>query len=266
MITIPSDLHESVIAIATDSGRAIMKIYQDHFKVQIKADMSPLTQADLISHQIIVHGLKQLTPSLPVLSEESTGITWEERRHWKSYWLVDPLDGTREFVKRNGEFCINIALIHEGIPVYGMILAPVEGTIWHAMHGGQAFRRDGHRDTTLHVRAPAGTALQVAASRSHIDVHTSALLAQMKEITLVSQGSALKFCRLAEGTLDVYPRLGATYEWDTAAGQCLLLAAGGTLLNIETGKPFRYNKRETLLNGGFIALGDATLPWRDWLP
>ncbi|AXI82623.1 3'(2'),5'-bisphosphate nucleotidase CysQ [Xylella taiwanensis] len=265
MINISNDLRESIIGIATDAGRAIMDIYQDHFQVQIKADMSPLTQADLAAHKIIMHGLKQLTPNLPVLSEESPERTWKERGCWTSYWLVDPLDGTREFIKRNGEFCVNIALIHEGIPVYAVILAPVEGTIWYAMHGEQAFRRDGNRDTTLHVQVPAARSLRVAVSRSHLDAQTAALLTHMKETTLVSQGSALKFCRLAEGTLDVYPRLGTTAEWDTAAGQCVLHAAGGALLSIETGKPLCYNRRETLLNSGFIALGDTTLPWRDWL-
>ncbi|HHW4678960.1 MAG TPA: 3'(2'),5'-bisphosphate nucleotidase CysQ [Xylella sp.] len=265
MINITTDLRESVIAIATDASRAIIDIYQDHVQVQIKADMSPLTQADLAAHKIIVHGLQQLTPHLPVLSEESAEIPWEERCNWTSYWLVDPLDGTREFIKRNGEFCVNIALIHKGIPIYAVILAPMGGTLWYAMHGGQAFRRDGKRDTKLQVQVPAATSLRVATSRSHMDTQTLALLANMKETTLVLQGSALKFCRLAEGTLDVYPRLGTTAEWDTAAGQCILHAAGGALLSMKNGKPFLYNKRETLLNSSFIALGDTTLPWRDWL-
>ncbi len=259
------DLRETVIAIASDAGAAIMDVYANDFEVQIKQDHSPLTQADLAANRVIVEGLLRLTPEVPVLSEESANVPWDVRRHWTSYWLVDPLDGTREFIKRNGEFSVNIALIHHGAPVFAVVQAPVDGRLWHAARGEQAFLREGYRDSALHVRQPALAPLRVAASRSHRGERTETLLARMGEIEVVAQGSSLKFCRIAAGELDVYPRFGPTSEWDTAAGQCVLQAAGGTVLAADTGKPFRYNRRETLLNGDFIALGDPALPWHEWL-
>jgi 3'(2'), 5'-bisphosphate nucleotidase len=265
MIRLTPDLRETVIAIAADAGAAIMEVYARDFEVETKSDRSPLTEADLAAHHTIVHGLTRLTPELPILSEESAAVPWEARQQWTSYWLVDPLDGTREFIKRNGEFSVNIALIHMGTPVFGVVQAPVDGRVWHAMRGEQAYRRDGAFDTALRVRRPADAPLRVAASRSHRDARTEAALARMGEIELLAQGSSLKFCRIAEGDLDVYPRFGPTSEWDTAAGQCVLLSAGGALVAADTGKTFRYNRRDTLLNGDFIALGDTSLPWRSWL-
>jgi 3'(2'), 5'-bisphosphate nucleotidase len=243
-----------------------LNVYENAFEVHSKSDASPLTAADLAAHHCIVEGLERLTPDLPVLSEEAADIPWETRRHWQRYWLVDPLDGTREFVKRNDEFSVNIALIYQGAPAFGVVLAPATGQVWHAMRGELAYRRDGMRDSVLRTRTPATAPLRVAASRSHRSEQTQALLDRMGDIEVLAQGSSLKFCRLAEGTLDVYPRLGPTSEWDTAAGQCVLHAAGGAVLSAETGKPFRYNRRESLLNGDFIALGDTRLPWREWLP
>ncbi|WP_367346753.1 3'(2'),5'-bisphosphate nucleotidase CysQ [Stenotrophomonas bentonitica] len=266
MIKLTTALRETVIAIAQDAAEAIREVYASPFDVEIKSDRSPVTAADLAANQVILRGLGQLTPDLPILSEESAQVPWEVRRHWGAYWLVDPLDGTREFVKRNDEFSVNIALIYQGAPAFGVVLAPVSGVAWHAMRGELAYRRDGIHDTVLRTRTPALPPLQVAASRSHRSAQTQALLDRMGEIEVVAQGSSLKFCRLAEGSLDVYPRLGPTAEWDTAAGQCVLHAAGGAVLSAATGKPFRYNRRETLLNGDFIALGDTRLPWRTWLP
>ncbi|PPU76959.1 MULTISPECIES: 3'(2'),5'-bisphosphate nucleotidase CysQ [Xanthomonas] len=265
MIRIPMELRETVIAIAREAGEAIMQVYAQDFAVEIKDDASPLTQADLAANRVIVEGLRRITPDVPVLSEESAHVAWADRQYWTSYWLVDPLDGTREFVKRNGEFSVNIALIHMGAPVLGVVQAPVDGRVWYAARGENAYRRDGDRDEMLQTCTPAATPLRVAASRSHRDARTAAALERMGEIEVVAQGSSLKFCRLAEGDLDVYPRFGPTSEWDTAAGQCVLHAAGGVLLAGDSGKPFRYNRRDTLLNGDFIALGDPNLPWRDWL-
>lgn len=266
MIKLTTDLRETVIAIAQDAAAAIMAVYATPFDVTVKSDHSPVTAADLAAHDVIVRGLQQLTPDLPILSEEDAQVPWEVRQHWGAYWLVDPLDGTREFVKRNDEFSVNIALIYQGAPAFGVVLAPTTGTVWHAMRGELAYRRQGMHDTVLRTRTPATAPLTVAASRSHRSAQTEALLARMGPIEVVAQGSSLKFCRLAEGTLDVYPRLGPTAEWDTAAGQCVLHAAGGAVLSAASGKPFRYNRRESLLNGDFIALGDTRLPWRDWLP
>lgn len=265
MIRVGADLRETVIAIAQDAASAIMAVYAGSFAVEHKSDDSPLTAADLAAHRAILNGLSRLTPEVPVLSEESVHVPWEVRRHWGTYWLVDPLDGTREFIKRNGEFSVNIALIHQGAPSFGVVLSPVDGVVWHAIRGEQAYRREGLRDIALQTRMSPAAPLRVAASRSHRSPRTETLLSRMGEIELVAQGSSLKFCRIAEGSLDVYPRLGPTSEWDTAAGQCVLQAAGGKVLAADTGKPFRYNRRETLLNGDFVALGDPSLPWQDWV-
>ncbi|KAF1709307.1 3'(2'),5'-bisphosphate nucleotidase [Pseudoxanthomonas kalamensis DSM 18571] len=264
MKRLSADHCEAVIALAGEAAEAILAVYDSDFSVEEKADRSPLTEADMAAHRIIVQGLQKLTPDWPVLSEEAADIPWEERSEWPTYWLVDPLDGTREFVKRNGEFTVNIALIENHQPVFGVVLAPVTGALWHAQQGQSAFRRDGETDTVLRTRRPALPPLRVAASRSHRDARTEALLAGMGEIERVGLGSSLKFCRIAEGGLDAYPRFGPTSEWDTAAAQCILEAAGGALLAPD-GRAFRYNRRETLLNGDFIALGDPALPWQSWL-
>ena len=265
MSALDATLREGVIAIAHDAGAAIMRVYAGGFNIERKADDSPVTTADLAAHTLIVQGLSRLTPELPVLSEESAQLPWETRRRWQDYWLVDPLDGTREFIKRNGEFSVNIALIRDGAPVFGVVQAPVTAVAWHATRGEGAWRREGGREDAILTRRPPALPLRVAASRSHRDARTVELLARMGEIELVAQGSSLKFCRIAEGTLDVYPRLGPTSEWDTAAGQCVLEAAGGAVLAADSGEPFHYNRRPRLLNGDFVALGDASLPWRDWV-
>ncbi|MEI2431107.1 3'(2'),5'-bisphosphate nucleotidase CysQ [Lysobacter yananisis] len=262
-------LVEGAIAIARVAAAAILDIYDGEFAVERKADASPLTAADLAAHHAILAGLARLTPDIPVLSEESADeVGVEQRRGWERLWLVDPLDGTREFVKRNGEFSVNLALIERGEPVFGVVLAPVGGALWHGARGGHAYRRDGEQERRIQVQAPPAQPLRVAASRSHHSQRSDDFLARAHReapggIAMVSLGSSLKFCRIAEGSLDLYPRFGPTSEWDTAAGQCVLEAAGGELLDPQ-GRPFRYNQRDSLLNGDFIALGDASLPWRAW--
>jgi 3'(2'), 5'-bisphosphate nucleotidase len=266
---ITPELREGAIAIAREAAAAILAIYaaapDDAFAVEHKADASPLTEADLAAHRIIVEGLERLTPDIPVLSEEAAeDASWNVRRGWARLWLVDPLDGTREFIKRNGEFSVNLALIDEGLPVFGVVQAPVTGALWHATRGIGAFRRDGELEVAVHTRRPATVPLRVAASRSHRDARTEALLQRLGDSEAVPLGSSLKFCRLAEGGIDLYPRFGPTSEWDTAAGQCVLEAAGGVVID-PRGRPLRYNQRETLLNGDFLALGDPELAWREWL-
>ena len=258
-------LREGAIALARDAAAEILAVYEGEFSVQRKDDDSPLTAADLAAHHCIVAGLARLSPGIPVLSEESADeVSAGVRRGWTRMWLVDPLDGTREFVKRNGEFSVNIALIEDGDVVLGVVQAPVNGGLWHGQRGRGAFRRDADRDVAISSRVPAPAPLRVAASRSHRDLRTAQLLARMGDIEPISLGSSLKFCRLAEGHMDVYPRLGPTSEWDTAAGQCVLEAAGGVVLD-PSGRPLRYNQRDTILNGDFVALGDPSLPWRGWL-
>lgn len=252
------------IDIAQRAGVAIMAVYARDFDVSAKDDASPLTEADMAAHRLIVAGLRQLTPDIPVLSEESAQIDWAVRRQWSRYWLVDPLDGTREFIKRNGEFTVNIALIDGDAPVLGVVYAPALGELAFAQRGRGAFVRMGEDDVALTTRRPALAPLRVAASRSHRDARTQAALERMGEIECLGLGSSLKFLRIAEGRADVYPRFGPTSEWDTAAAQCVLEAAGGAVLGMD-GAPLRYNRKESLLNPDFIALGDANLPWREWL-
>jgi 3'(2'), 5'-bisphosphate nucleotidase len=254
----------AVIELARAAGAAIMKVYAEDFSVEHKDDRSPLTAADLASHRLIVDGLTRLRPDVPVLSEESASVPWGERRLWTRYWLVDPLDGTREFVKKNGEFTVNIALIEGGATTCGVVYAPALEELHFGIRGVGAFVRDGNDDVPIMTRRPAVQPLRVAASRSHLDPRTAAALERMGEAQTEGLGSSLKFCRIAEGRVDVYPRFGPTSEWDTAAAQCVLEAAGGAVLTLD-GQPLRYNSKDSLLNPDFIALGDADLPWRGWL-
>lgn len=251
-------LRDGVIAIARRAAAAILEVYDSEFAVQHKDDRSPLTAADLAAHRCIVDGLAALTPDIPVLSEESSSADIATRRQWARFWLVDPLDGTREFIKRNGEFTVNIALVEDGVATFGVIQQPVTGALWHGMPGQGAFRRDGDADIAIHARIPAATPLRIAASRSHRDARTQALLDALPGSEVLGCGSSLKFCRIAEGGMDLYPRFGPTSEWDTAAGQAILEAAGGAVLDPK-GRAFRYNQRDTLLNGDFVAFADPDL-------
>ncbi|MGY0505956.1 3'(2'),5'-bisphosphate nucleotidase CysQ [Luteimonas sp. e5] len=257
-MSLPGTVREGVIAIANEAAAAILEVYRQAFEVEHKADDSPVTAADFAAHRVIAHGLATLTPSIPLLSEESAPEVIAQRHAWSRYWLVDPLDGTRDFVKRNGEFSVNIALIDEGHAVFGLIQQPVSGLCWHGAPGEGAWRREAGRDVPIRTRAAPETGLVVAASRSHRNRRTDAVIARLADAEIVSLGSSLKFCRLAEGRLDLYPRFGPTSEWDTAAGQAILEAAGGVLQDAR-GRPFRYNQRESLLNGDFIAAGDPAL-------
>ena len=262
---IDDTLREGAIALAHRAAEAILEVYEGKFEVERKSDQSPLTAADLAAHNILVEGLEALTPDIPVLSEEAAeDATWDLRRGWNRLWLVDPLDGTREFVKRNGEFTVNLALIEDGEVVFGVVQAPVGKQLWHATRGGPAMRREGDRESTVQSRRPARAPLRVAGSRSHRDARTDALIARLGDVEVMGIGSSLKFCRLAEGGLDVYPRFGPTSEWDTAAGQIVLESAGGIVVD-RKGRPLRYNQRDTLLNGDFLAVGDPELPWKEWI-
>ena len=248
--------------IARAAGEAILAIYRSDFAVQTKLDASPLTAADLAAQQVIIDRLALLDPPLPVLSEEAKALAWSERRHWTRYWLVDPLDGTREFVKRNGEFTVNIALIDDRHAVLGAVLAPVSGELYIAERGHGAWLQaqtggEWQRIATRRLAAPA----VVAGSRSH-GANTQALLHALlgADYQPLPMGSSLKFCLIARGAADVYLRLGPTSEWDTAAAQCVLQEAGGAVLDLH-GRPFTYNRGDSLLNPEFIAVGDATVDW-----
>jgi len=252
----------AVIDIAVAAGRDILRIYEADFDVTLKRDRSPLTEADLASQRTIGARLAALTPTIGMLGEESGPAVFEQRRGWHTLWLVDPLDGTREFVKRNGEFTVNIALVHEAEAVLGVVYAPVTGVAYAAARGCGAFRRsaDGQR-TALHVTARAPDRVRVLASRSHGDAVLDRMLERLGETQRITVGSALKFGLLAEGSADLYVRRGSTSEWDTAAGHAVVLEAGGAVVDF-TGQALRYNERDTLINPSFIAYADAS---RDWV-
>ena len=251
--------------LARRAGAAILEIYAGSFAVEHKADNSPLTAADMASHRIIVAGLQELTPDIPVLSEESKHVDWNTRRAWERYWLVDPLDGTREFVKRNGEFTVNIALIENHAPVLGVVLLPVTGALYFGVAGDGAFLEDapGALPQPMATRAAAAVPA-VAGSRSHGNERQTAMLANLGGHTLISVGSSIKFCMVARGDADLYLRLGPTSEWDTAAAQCVLEQAGGTVVDLH-GSALRYNTKESLLNPEFLALGDPSVDWLERL-
>ena len=252
------------LALAEQAAQAIMEVYSRPFEVTKKADLSPLTQADMASHHLLDAGLKSLEPRFPVLSEESGARIFIDRTRWKRYWLIDPLDGTREFVARNGEFAVNIALIENGAPVLGIVLAPARGDVCFATRGAGAWRTTWtHANTTpqaLHTRK-AGSPVRVAVSRSHHPAEISGLLIAMGEHELCALGSSLKFSGIAAGEQDIYPRLSSSSsEWDIAAGQCIIEQAGGAVLD-RSGKPLRYNQGAELLVPAFIALGDTSVDW-----
>lgn len=248
----------AVERIAVDAGARILAIYSTNFEVVSKSDDSPLTAADMASHKAIVAGLEALTPDIPVLSEESSGLSWETRQRWERYWLVDPLDGTREFVKRNGEFTVNIALIEDQRPVMGVVYVPVQGTVYLGHVGHGAWKRDskGHLHP-IKTRAQ-GDPLVIACSRSHPSESLAKLLDGFEGAQRRPLGSSLKFCYIAEGQVDFYPRLGLTSEWDTAAAQAVMEAAGGSVVKLD-GEPLRYNTKDSLLNPHFLVFGDPSL-------
>ncbi|RMD78778.1 MAG: 3'(2'),5'-bisphosphate nucleotidase [Gammaproteobacteria bacterium] len=258
-------LLEPVLGLAVEAGERIREVYARDFDVAEKEDRSPLTEADMAAHETILAGLRRLSPELPVLSEESAEIPYAERARWERYWLVDPLDGTREFIKRNGEFTVNIALVEAGRPVLGVIHVPVSGVSYFACAGGGAFRQDpGGEARAIHVRPWDGGRLVVAGSRSHPSPQLMRFVALFPEHEVVSMGSSLKSCLVAEGRADVYVRFGPTSEWDTAAAQCVVEEAGGGLCDFEL-RPLRYNTKPSLINPPFIVCGDLRHDWRRWL-
>ncbi len=256
-----SHLLEPVLFLAREAGHRIMEIYAADFDVEQKGDLSPLTAADLAAHDCLVEGLEALT-GYPILSEESAALPFEERSKWDTYWLVDPLDGTKEFIKRNGEFTVNVALIHRHQPVLGVVYVPALGVAYFAGEGGGAFRQnDGARPSPIRVASPAHHPLRVVGSRSHGSPEMERYLAGLGEHECLPVGSSLKFCRVAEGAADIYPRIGLTSEWDTAAAQCLVEQAGGAVVDLD-GHPLRYNTKPSVLNPYFLVYGDKS---RDWV-
>jgi len=245
---------EKLSALAIEAGKAIMEVYEDEsgFEVETKDDNSPLTKADKLSHEIIVKGLKELYPDIPVISEEGEEVSFEERVQWNRFWLVDPLDGTKEFIKRNGDFTVNIALIEDCFPVAGVIFAPVKKALYAGEQGKGAFKvEDGSKPKKIKTKKPGqGGGHIVVQSRSHPSEKLAEFLNTIKINDSIAVGSSLKFCMVAEGLADLYPRLAPTWEWDTAAGQAIVEAAGGAVFG-DNGVRLGYNK-SSLLNKCFI--------------
>jgi 3'(2'), 5'-bisphosphate nucleotidase len=240
-----------LLPIADQASREAMAIYQTSFKVDYKADNSPITEADRASHNIIVSALQALTPEIPILSEESANAPWQERRNWHRFWLVDPIDGTRDFTNRTGEFTVNIALIEHGEPVLGVVTAPALNEAFWGIKGEGAWKRDPDgRIRRIHVVVPPAIK-RVVASKVHLNDETKAFIATLGATETVQAGSSLKFCRIAEGKADIYPRIGPTCEWDTGAAQAVLEAAGGKVETLER-QPLRYGKQQ-VENPSFIA-------------
>lgn len=272
---LPSDLSDQlstllieVIAASLEAGRAILEIYREDIEVEYKADKSPLTAADRASHDILSQHLKSASLKVPILSEEGRDIPYAKRQQWDTFWLVDPLDGTKEFIKRNGEFTVNVALIKEGAPYLGIIYVPVTDTLYFGARGMGSWKLIAASkkpafvsvaalmtaSKRLPIKTHAGP-LTVIGSRSHVSDTFKSFMETMKrrhdKIELVPAGSSLKFGLVAEGRADIYPRYGPTMEWDTAAGQAVVEQAGGRVLDADRQRPLQYNK-ENLLNPWFI--------------
>ena len=254
------------VDIARDAGRAILAIYEAGFDIQEKEDKSPITDADMASHNLIIDRLGALTPEIPILSEESTRPPFEERARWETYWLVDPLDGTREFIKRNGEFTVNIALIHRHKSIIGVINVPVLNTDYYGWLGGGSFKaEDGAAAESISVKKlNPGEKLTVVGSRSHGSEMLQNYMAKLGDVDILRMGSSLKFCLVAEGRADIYPRLSPTSEWDSAAAHCIVEQAGGYITRTDM-SPHDYNTKDSLLNPFFIVFCDDSHDWSQYL-
>jgi len=262
---------DALLELVERAGDAIMAIYEHHIEVQTKEDDSPLTKADLASHRLLTEGLRRITPELPVLSEEGAAQSYAERRGWQRYWLIDPLDGTKEFINRNGEFTVNVALIEGNRAVFGIVGVPAQGVVyWGDVKARTAWRRQGETTTRIQSKPfRKGEPLVVVASRSHggerLEQYLTTLASEYGKVDRTPVGSSLKLCILAEGRADLYPRLGPTSEWDIAAAHAVLEAAGGDLWTV-SGDPLSYNAKDSVLNPEFIAVGDGGFGWKKKLP
>jgi len=265
MPPVPHLLLGDVVALARQAGDAILTVYAGDFDVTKKGDDSPLTVADLNAHRIISAGLARLTPDVPVISEEAPAPPLAERRGWEWLWLVDPLDGTREFVERSGEFTVNIALIHRQRAVLGVLHVPLTGTDYYAATGSGAFRQGpGGVAERIAARAAIVGEPRVVASRSHRGSRLDGFFSRVGPHAFRPLGSAAKFGLVADGSADLYPRVGPTSEWDTAAGQAIAEIAGARVVGRD-GEPLRYNARDTLINPDFVCFADDSRPWHAYL-
>lgn len=260
------ELVNPVCEIAKQAGAEIMKIYAEGFEIEEKKDHSPLTTADLASHTLIIEKLEKLTPDIPILSEESVSISFAERSSWENYWLIDPLDGTREFIKRNGEFTVNISLVTEHSSSLGVVYIPVKDICYSASRNQGAYKQENNQ-AVQKIKARSSSPSKkptICGSRSHAGKSLQELQDKIREFDLISMGSSIKMCLVAEGVADIYPRFGPTSEWDTAAAHCVVNEAGGVIIdmNLET---LQYNTKDSLLNPSFLAVGDMNKQWTEFL-
>ncbi len=260
-----AELVPEIKTISCHAGDKILEIYKTDFSVENKQDNSPLTAADLAAHKTICESLSTLTPSIPILSEESSHVSFNERQNWNQYWLVDPLDGTREFIKRNGEFSVNIALIEGHQSIMGVIHIPVTGISYTAAINNGAYKHEQNGKTNqISARKADNNKITVAGSRSHGNEQQQAFIANLINPDILAIGSSLKFCLVAEGIADIYPRFGPTSEWDTAAAQCIVEESGGIVVDTSF-NTLEYNTKESLLNPSFLVIADKSFDWSQYL-
>lgn len=260
----PTFYLDDVRQLAYSAGEMILKVYQTEFSVKQKDDNTPVTEADLAANKVILAGLKKLTPTIPIISEEDGLRPFEERSSWPLYWLVDPLDGTREFIQRNGEFTVNIALIENGVAILGVVHAPVLQLTYYAVKGEGSFKISANNKIEkISVAKHCATPVRVAGSRSFTCNDFINFVRNLPKCEVINLGSALKSCLVAEGGADIYPRFGLTSEWDTAATQCILEEAGGYLVDLNL-QPLRYNTKDCLLNPYFLAFGNTEMDWASY--
>ncbi|MCR9308507.1 3'(2'),5'-bisphosphate nucleotidase CysQ [Vibrio diabolicus] len=264
-----SHLLPQVIEIARSAGQMILEIYEKkQYEAYTKSDETPVTSADIAAHKLITERLSELTPDIPVLSEEDADISLEQRAQWERYWLVDPLDGTQEFIARSGDFATIIALVDNNKPTMGVVYGPVSGVTYYAYSGKGAWKIPDMSDSVkihTHKHEQPGQSIAIAISRRQDINRITSRMSSAWNYDLIPLGSAaLKACLVAEGAVDCYLRLGPTGEWDTAATQCIVEEAGGRILSTQL-EPLSYNERETLENPNFIVLGDTDLPWNEIL-
>jgi len=261
----PSKLTQNICSICVAAADRIMEVYATDFSVEKKDDHSPLTTADLASHEAICTQLSELVPEYPILSEESANIPFSERKYWDRYWLIDPLDGTKEFIKKNGEFTVNIALIEQHKPILGVVHVPVTGISYFATAGQGAYKQcPGEQAKPIKVKASTTNNITIAGSRSHGNEKQQNFIKNLGVVEVIAIGSSLKFCLVAEGKVDIYPRFGPTSEWDSAAAQCIVEEAGGQVVDISFNQ-LKYNTKESLLNPEFLAIADNSYNWKKYL-
>lgn len=254
---------QKVLKVASRASQAILEIYlNNNYHVRSKSDKSPVTEADLLSHQIIESGLREIDPNIPIISEEGKEIPYEVRSKWPMYWCVDPLDGTKEFIQRTDEFTINIALIENGSPILGVVAVPVHNQYYWAIKGQQAYLQigegEGVQPQVIQCRDPLGLPIRIIKSRRAMDASWEPFLNRLPAHEITLCGSSVKFCLIAKGDFDIYPQFGETGEWDTAAPQCILEAAGGKVVNLH-GESLLYNTKPSLMNPKFCAISNVDL-------